>query len=276
MVRSSLSRGNGPAFLIFRRFVRSLIAMSIVAITVTELGCGSAPPPPAKNWVTDLVVTGADHKPLPQPLTGMAGDAVDVIVSYEFGTPDTAAFPDRKVHEPEKWRLRAEVLDASGALQAAQPIASLSGELHGFNLFAVEQVQTDGGRPGGGAGKIVWESPEPTKEIKKALADRKREGASLGRQYLWGHTRLPDEPGEYRFVIRLYPTADPRFAKELNPEMGPPAELASYPLIVTPREGERPRLTSTIYNGDAPGANFRRLRLRAGGGRGPRPGAGSF
>ncbi|MDQ3333331.1 MAG: hypothetical protein M3552_22245, partial [Planctomycetota bacterium] len=229
-----------------------------------------------KDWVTDFVVTGGDHRPLPQRLTGKAGDAIDIVVSYRPGTPAATVLADREIHEPEKWRLRAEVLDASGTLQAAEPVASVRGQLHGFEWFAFEFLDPARGF-GPGAAEPFWKSPETTKEIRQMLADRALQGEKASKQFLWGHTGLPDEPGKYRFAIRLYPTADPRVSRETNPQMGPPIDLVSYPLVVTPRDGERPRIRSSMYNADSLdtlGAPYRRDRPPAGigAGRGRAPG----
>ncbi|MBA3312123.1 MAG: hypothetical protein M3552_06770 [Planctomycetota bacterium] len=188
------------------------------SLLFVALVAGCAPEPISREgWVTGLVVTGGDHEPLPQPLAAPAGDAVDLVVGFRPGTPDTTAFPDRKVRDPEQWRLRAEVLDASGNVIASQVIGSMYGELHGFELAGSEQSPK--------SGEVIWTSPKPVKED--------------GRTYLWGRRLVPDEPGEYRLVIRLYPTADPRHHREILPEFGPPIDLFETPLVVTDKQEDR-------------------------------------
>src|SRR5690606_7864844 len=89
-----------------------LTNLPAVAVPLFAVGC-SKPDIPGNGWVADVAVTNRDGTPLAS-LDVPAGEAVDAIVSFLPLEPNMAELDDRKVYEPEKWRLRGVILDESG------------------------------------------------------------------------------------------------------------------------------------------------------------------
>lgn len=210
--------------------------IAIAALAAASL-CVDRPSVADEGWVRDLVVLGADHKPLPAVIEARAGGAVDLVIGFRLGIIDSSFASERDLQRPSKWRYRVEIFDSKGVAQVAQVAGGLYGELHGFDRYGVESRRIGGGVRG--PEEVVWVSPDPV------LGDKER-------RYLWGRIRVPEEPGTYKMAIRLFPTADPYHDQELNPEFGDPVDLHELTLNVGGARGERKRMRYTLYYGADP------------------------
>jgi hypothetical protein len=186
------------------------------------------------GWYSDLEIVDEEGRPLAAELVTEVGQPVVALVSFKPGTPQPEAFPERTVLPPDEWRVRAEVLDANGVEIAQRPPGGFYGEMHDYRWYGVESVDsqdsTKDDRP-----ILIWVSPEQQPPT-----------ASEERRNFWGRTLVPPEPGKYRFVIRLYPAANPRHDRDLNPEFGPPITLFEASLVVTEGESFDSRIRSSL------------------------------
>ena len=78
---------------------------------------------------------------------------------------------------------------------------------------------------------LVWVSPDPPKNKQP------------GRRYLWGHVQMPDKPGTYRVVVKVYPAV--RFPHDVNPDRGPAEELYSVDVSVKQASKPPPGVSAT-------------------------------
>jgi hypothetical protein len=147
-------------------------------------------------------------------MTAEAGIPLPLVVGFRPGTYNADAFPGRSVRDPSEWRLRPLVLDDSGDVVGERGLGRLDGELFEFEWAGVERENET----------VVWESPKPLRED--------------GRRYLWGRGHVPQEPGKYRFVVRLYPTADRFSLKDPLPDFGPGVDVFERPIRVSESRGE--------------------------------------
>ncbi|MBX3442339.1 MAG: hypothetical protein KF774_08020 [Planctomyces sp.] len=186
-------------------------------------GCSKAAPP-RSIVATEIVVAGRDGKPLEAPLAGPANGAFDVVASYVAGTPLSADFDDRMIYEPSRWRVRGEIIDKSGGQVLPDVIAFSEFWQVGSRIGEELRQQPNLAEP-----KVIWRSPDPAPE-----GDAQREA-------YWGRVRLPAAAGEYSFVIKVFPTADPHAAQETMPEFGPGVTIFESALsVLTPDSPQDP------------------------------------
>jgi hypothetical protein len=149
-------------------------------------GCAQKVDEPALFEV--FQITDADGASMPDSITCVAGDAIDLAIAYKPG--GVTSLGDRKVQPAEKWRFLWEVRDPSE--KAVLPKKAYFPELLTYEALAMEGTREEG------VSKVLrWVSPEkPPKDTKDLIAR-------------WGHVRAPVEPGDYSLTVLAFPTAYP-------------------------------------------------------------------
>ncbi|MEZ5943033.1 MAG: hypothetical protein R3C18_16700 [Planctomycetaceae bacterium] len=175
------------------------------------------------DWCSAVELTDRNWSPVAAPLSGVAGNNLDLTLRCALNTPPVAKVGERDVTDPAEWVVRVEVYDLNGQLQVPVGVGG-SMDAPPFEVLGIlYEQEADGTR-----GTVLWYSPDPPKT------------RNDGEAYYWTRLEAPQKPGEYEVVVCLYPTVV-RIRANHFVDLGPGTELMRIPFIVSAGQVSTPR-----------------------------------